>query len=159
MKNTLYTILLILFIVVIQTNAQTTFFVTTDGNDNNDGTGWLKSKLSIQSAIDAADGILPKGQVFVRQGTYTLTLTGIEDSDFLSTILYPNPVLAGNEFVISADEEFSKIIEIINVNGAVYDKYSSNSKIIRIAAPATPGIYFVRIINGSKFKTIKVVVE
>lgn len=48
--------------------------VSTSGNDDNDGTSWLKAKLTVQAAIDTAD-MMGGGDVWVSAGGYIERIT------------------------------------------------------------------------------------
>lgn len=48
-------------------------YVTTTGNDANDGSSWAKAKLTPASALDTL--LAPGGEVWVAKGTYTGTFT------------------------------------------------------------------------------------
>jgi parallel beta-helix repeat protein len=56
-----------------QTTTPTIVRVSTDGNDSNDGSDWLQTKLTIQAAIDTVTQ--SGGEVWVKAGTYSERIT------------------------------------------------------------------------------------
>ncbi len=75
MKNILsyLSLVIILLCIDFSVSAQTTYFVSPTGNDANNGKSWAGAVASIQVAVDYAGADNPKGQVFVKQGTYPVT--------------------------------------------------------------------------------------
>ncbi|MCW3806162.1 choice-of-anchor Q domain-containing protein [Plebeiibacterium marinum] len=73
MKTIFFFCFLITFSTISYT--QTILYVTEDGNDNNNGLSWENSLATVQKAIDEADKLTPKGQVWISQGIYFPTVT------------------------------------------------------------------------------------
>lgn len=68
MKKIIY--LILLSIMIMSVSAITPIYVDNEGNDSNNGSTWALAKKTIQAGIDAVDSA---GNVYIRNGTYTIT--------------------------------------------------------------------------------------
>lgn len=86
---------------------------------------------------------------------YTASLS-VESYDLSNVILYPNPVK--NNFTINGLDSSAYHLQIVSIQGQVIKEVKNfqNEQTIAIDELAN-GIYFVRIQNGTQFKTIKII--
>ena len=72
MKRTIFTFLVLTF-AFINLSSQTVVYVASGASG--DGTSWTSALGTIQGGIDAANALDPKGEVWVKAGTYTVSVT------------------------------------------------------------------------------------
>lgn len=73
MKKTLLVLLSMIFSFNAYLSSQSVVYVASGGSG--DGTSWSSALGNIQTAISAANALDPKGEVWVKAGTYTVTTT------------------------------------------------------------------------------------
>ena len=70
MKKTAFFLLLLFSLNAI--GQSTTYYVATNGNDNNNGTSWTQSFLTLQKAVNTAS---ENDEIHIKSGTYSISET------------------------------------------------------------------------------------
>ncbi len=88
----------------------------------------------------------------------------VDNVDFeeaLKALVYPNPVQSGKDLYIRLESGInnSSLIEIYDVAGKLISKSMESDHPIHLKVPVEQGIYYLRITNGNRTVTYKLIVE
>jgi hypothetical protein len=111
---------------------------------------------------------IPAGMVedYDEEITWTFTtkdtpITGIEIMDRLEARLYPNPVIAGEEFTVQVEQYGNNrlTVEIFTASGVLLQKTGTTGTLFHMSAPNVAGIYLMRITGNNTAVTCRLVVQ
>ena len=81
-----------------------------------------------------------------------------EDVNELEVISYPNPTITAFSVIVRADANEKVVIQVFDINGRLIETRNVNPySITKLGDNYVPGAYVVRIMQGKKYKQIKLV--
>ncbi|MDT7831105.1 lamin tail domain-containing protein [Flavobacteriaceae bacterium S356] len=131
-----------------------------NSNTGPEGTTFTSGNWSY-SGVNALDGESDNGSATTPFpiGTYQNTTASLRDTTIEGFAAYPNPV-NNKRFTITTNSISEKTVKIFNVLGRqVYaTKFSSNNKLMDVSS-LSMGVYILKVQEGSKIATKKLVVR
>ncbi|MEI6556335.1 MAG: T9SS type A sorting domain-containing protein [Paludibacter sp.] len=123
-----------------------------------------KLTYSILETVDFQDGV-PVGQI---QAPISINISGISalnDINKSQFSIFPNPVESEFKISLGFDTQENTLIQLYNTSGqmvsVLYNGETTNNQevVIRRDNKITKGIYFIKVNNGLKFSTQKIILK
>lgn len=105
-----------------------------------------------------ANGNITNLLVMIKDGRRRCPGTGRSANLVLTTTAYPNPSNSFFNLTIDSESEEDVVIDIMDLNGKkIFTEKGSIDKTFTFGNNFKPGIYFVRVVQGLKANTVKII--
>ncbi len=123
-----------------------------------------KLTYSISETVDFQDGV-PVGQIQAPLSLHTSGLSGLNDVNNSRFSVYPNPVESEFKITLGSDTHNNTLIQLYNISGqlesVLFNGETTNNQeiVVRRDLRLINGIYFIKVNNGLKFSTQKIILK
>lgn len=145
MKSIFTSIFVLLFSIML--SAQTTYFVSNQGDDSNDGLTWATAKATINAAIDCAT-VYDNDSIFVATGVYlpfTLYATVHVYGGFSGTENYlcQRPALTDSTYsIVDAQSVYNRAVNVSRFyNGSYHSSFNTDLNGFYLTGAVNAGLY------------------